>query len=203
MLNERNRKIWVENQKRCSNDDLTINLPIKQRTNYATKELRTLQRRRKPRVMCQVVTSYTFDSSIRKEPPSVLRDSARSAWTFLVLKRVHVHSIIRGHGKASVLVSKGNARPLPPLEFFHERRLKFFLDSVLEFEKFTNRKQNEFQAICFIFHVLEFQATSSYIKFFFHYILSSVLKPNLCSRIFVGFDLLAMSCFENTFLEGN
>lgn len=66
-----------------------------------------------------------------------------------------------------MLVSKGNARPLPPLEFFHERRLKFFLDSVLEFEKFTNRKQNEFQAVCFIFHVLELQATSSYIRFFF------------------------------------
>lgn len=66
-----------------------------------------------------------------------------------------------------MLVSKGNARPLPPLEFFHEHRLKFFLDSVLEFEKFTNRKQNEFQAVCFIFHVLEFQATSSYIGFFF------------------------------------
>lgn len=167
MLNERNRKIWIENQKRCSNDDLTINLPIRQHTNYATKELRAFQRRRKLRVMCQVVTSYTFDSSIRKEPPSVLRDSARSAWTFLVLKRVHVHSIIRGHARTSVLVSKGNARPLPPLEFFHERRLKFFLDSVLEFEKFTNRKQNEFQAICFIFHTLEFQATSSYIGFFF------------------------------------
>lgn len=102
-----------------------------------------------------------------------------------------------------MLVSKGNAPPLPPLEFFHERRLKFFLDSVLEFEKFTNRKQNEFQAVCFIFHVLELQATSSYIRFFFYYTLSFVLKSNSCSRIFVGFDLLVMSCFENTFLEGN
>lgn len=75
-----------------------------------------------------------------------------------------------------MLVSKGNARPLPPLEFFHEHRLKFFLDSVLEFEKFTNRKQNEFQAVCFIFHVLELQATSSYIRFFFIISYLSFLK---------------------------
>lgn len=71
-----------------------------------------------------------------------------------------------------VSIEGKRARPLPPLEFFHERRLKFFLDSVLEFEKFTNRKQNEFQAVCFIFHVLEFQATSSYIRFFFFLIIS-------------------------------